>query len=123
MYKIEITYKNFLDTEVTEEFQFNLMDSELLELEAKTHGGLRKLITDLSNETADKNEVVEFISTFLKASYGVMSGDGRRFDKSEEVWENFHRTKAYDILFMQLITDEKMAVAFISEVLSKEETE
>ena len=122
MYKVNIVSKNFLDIEVEEEFSFNLNRSELLELEARTNGGLRKLINDLSDHHESK-DLVAFMSTFIKASYGVLSPDGRRFDKNDDVWEDFYRTNAYDKLFMELITDDEKALRFISNVLPAEESQ
>lgn len=120
MYVRKIKFKNFYGDTIEREFTFNLNQSQLLELEVESGGSVRKLITDVI-EKNKAEDVVNFVKTIVKASYGVISDDGLYFDKTEEVWNRFYMSNAYDKLFMELINSEEELVRFISETIPNAE--
>lgn len=56
----------------------------------------------------------------ILTAYGEKSDDGRRFVKSDELSQAFKETEAYSELFMELLTDDKAAAAFINGILPKD---
>ena len=56
----------------------------------------------------------------LKMSYGRPSLDGIKFEKSDELWDDFYRSNAYSDLFTELVTDAAKAAEFINEIIPKE---
>ena len=120
MLKKTITYINYNDKEITEDFYFNLSKAEVLEMEMSTAGGLAEQI----NKIVAAQEAPIIIKTFkdliLKA-YGEKSPDGKRFIKNDEVREAFSQTEAYSILFMELATDADAAALFVNSVIPKQE--
>lgn len=120
MYVRTIKFKNFYGNTIEREFTFNLNQAQLLELEVESGGSVRKLITDVIEKNKPE-DVINFVKTIVKASYGVISDDGLYFDKTEEVWNRFYMSNAYDKLFMELINSEEELVRFISETIPNAE--
>lgn len=119
MLKKSITYINYNDEEVTEDFYFNINKAELMELELSTPGGFSESIKAI---VAEKN-VPLIMSTFKKLilkSYGEKSPDGKHFSKSEDISNKFENTEAYSSLFMELVTDAQKAGDFVTGILPKD---
>lgn len=118
MLKKKITFTDYNGEERTEEFLFNLTKAEVMEMELNTVGGMEAYITRIM---AAKNipELTKIFTTIIRASYGVKSPDGRKFMKSDAIFEDFHQTEAYSQLFMELLTDAKATADFINGVLPK----
>ena len=122
MYRISIDYTDYLGNKRTKDATFNLTQSEMLEFEAKTDHGLRKLIKSIMDEHDDL-DITNFMVSFVKASYGEITPDGSMFDKSEEVWNRFYRSPAYDKFFMKVMTEDDAAMEFINQTISKNQNE
>ena len=116
MLKKTITYTDYFGQERTEDFYFNLSKSELSEMEASAEGGMIRFI-DKIVQTVDRKKLVELFKDLILKSYGEKSADGRRFIKTKELAEGFSQTPAYDILFMELSSDDEAAADFISGVI------
>ena len=119
MLKETITYIDFNDTERTEDFDFNLTRTELMRMEMSKNGSLTGLLTKIvkANDMPDIFEAMEML--ILKA-YGEKSTDGRFFNKSEEISNNFMNSPAYDKLFEKLTTDATYAYKFLMGLLPKD---
>ena len=119
MLKETITYIDFNDTERTEDFYFNLTRTELIRMEMSKNGSLTGLLTKIvkANDMPDIFEAMEML--ILKA-YGEKSTDGRFFNKSEEISNNFMNSPAYDKLFEKLNTDATYAYKFLMDLLPKD---
>jgi len=116
MLKKTITYTDYDGVERTEDFFFNLSKAEVAEMEMSNHGGMERLIQQITM-TQDRKRLVELFKEIILKSYGEKSMDGRRFIKSKELSEAFSQTEAYSELFMQLATDTDLASDFINGVL------
>ena len=116
MLKKTITYTDWFGDERTEDFYFNLSKSELSELQASEEGGLIRFI-DKIVKTVDQRKLIEMFKGLILKSYGEKSDDGRRFIKSKELSEAFSQTPAYDILFMELSSDDVAAADFIKGII------
>jgi hypothetical protein len=118
MLKRTITYENFNGVTVTEEHNFNLSQSELMELEAEYEGGLGDALTKIVNANDTKGLIRE-MKRIILMSYGIKSADGSTFEKSDELRKKFAQSPAYDSLFMELATSENAAVDFIQGIVPK----
>lgn len=116
MLKKSITYTDFNGEERTDICRFNLNKAELLELELSTTGGLSEHIQNIM-DTKNGGELVKLFKKLILSSYGEVSADGKRFVKSEELSKAFSETPAYEILFMELATDQDAAKTFVEQVL------
>lgn len=114
-----ITYEDFNGESVTEKLYFNLSKPELLELEVEIEGGFGAMLQRIVKSENPKDLIREFKRIILM-SYGIKSEDGKRFMKSAQIREEFEQTAAYQALFMELATDDKLAVKFLQKVLPKD---
>lgn len=113
-----ITYEDLNGNEIKEEFFFNLSKTELVKLQHSEEGGLEAILSKMI-DTKDNKKIFEFFEHFVHLSYGVPSADGKHFRKSKEILDDFISSPAYDIFFMEIITDEKKMADFINEVIPK----
>lgn len=119
MLKKTITCKNFNDVETTEDYWFNLTESEILEMQLGTAGGLDESLKQIV-AGMDLPRMVNFFKDFVLKAYGVKSPDGKRFIKNDELREAFSQTNAYNKLFMELAFDDVAAAEFINGVIPKD---
>lgn len=118
----QITYTDFFGVERTETFYFNLSQSELVEMQFGTAGGLGAMIQKVV-DAKDQQTIIRVFRELILKSYGEVSPDGRRLMKSEELSKAFSETNAYDKLYMELSTDDMAAADFINGVVPKEISE
>lgn len=116
MLKKTITYTDFNDEEVSEDFFFHLSKAELVELEMSHEGGLSESLQKIVDAEDGKAIVAEFKNIIL-TSYGQKSPDGRRFVKNTALREEFESTEAYSTLFMELVTDADAAAEFMNGIV------
>lgn len=119
MLKKTITYKTYDDVEVTEDFYFNLTKAELLEMEITQAGTFTKMV-DRIVKAKDGPTIARIFKDLIKKSYGIKSPDGKRFQKSKEIWEAFEQCPAYSELYIQLSTDDNAASEFIQGLIPKD---
>ena len=119
MYKKTMTYVDFDGNERTEDFYFNLMKSEILEMELGVSGGLTGLIQRIV-QAKDVPAIVAEVKKFILAAYGKKSPDGKRFIKSKEITEEFTQTEAYSKLFVELASDADAVAEFINQVVPED---
>ena len=120
MWKENIKYVDYNGVEREEDLYFNLSQSEIMEMELTTEGGLRNKLDRISKKV-DAPEIMKFFKMILLKSYCEKSDDGRRLIKSERLSEEFSQTPAYDKLYMELLMDDNKAANFINNVLPKVE--
>lgn len=126
MLKQTVTYEDFAGDQRTDDLYFNISKAELtehLDLEAElTHVAQifegRDENFQLSVE--EKKTVIAIIKKFMKLAYGVRSEDNKRFIKSEEIWEEFTQTAAYQSYFFSLFAEPNKALVFVEGILPKD---
>ena len=116
MLKKTIVYKDWNDVERTEDHYFNLDKREVVKLQSSVKGGLDVHVKAIAAGMNGAG-IMEFFENFIRMSYGVKSEDGRRFMKSDEISREFMETRAYDVLFEEIVTDAKAAAAFFNAVM------
>lgn len=119
MLKKTITYVDYNDNKITEDFYFNLSKSELAEMEMSKAGGFADLLKKVIN-TQDMPALAKIFKEFILKAYGEKSDDGRRFVKSPELSKAFSETPAYDGLFVELMSDEDKAAEFFMAIIPSE---
>lgn len=118
----QITYTDFFGVERTETFYFNLSQSELIEMQFGTAGGLGEMIQKVV-DAKDQQTIIKVFRELILKSYGEVSPDGRRLMKSDEISKAFSETNAYDKLYMELSTNDVAASDFINGIVPKEISE
>lgn len=116
MLKKTITYTDYNNVERTEDFYFNLTKAEIMEMELSTSGGLAEMIQRIV-AAQDAPAIMKIFQDLILKAYGVKSPDGKRFEKSEELKNQFKQTEAYSILFMELATDADAAAKFVNGIV------
>lgn len=116
MLKKTITYKDYNDVERVEDFYFNLDMSELTMMELGVSGGLSEVLKKIVNAHDVPTLIAQF-DKIVMASIGEKSADGKFFEKSEEISRRFKNTRAYDVLFMELVSDAKAASDFLNAII------
>lgn len=111
-----VTFEDYNGNQVTETYRFQLTRAELAKMEVAGKGGSLSGWLDQIVKTSNNREIMEAFDMMLKASYGVRTAEGR-FKKSPEILEDFVSSAAYDEIFMDLITDEKKAAAFVNGIM------
>lgn len=120
MVKKTITYTDFNGNKRTEDFYFNLTKAECLEMELSVNGGLSALMQRLI-DSDDIANAIKIVKDILFKSYGEKSLDGKYFNKSKELSEKFSHTRAYSILYTQLVTDTKAGADFMNAVVDTDD--
>lgn len=127
MLKKTISYTDFDGNNVTEELNFHLFKSDVMEIATELPDGLFDSI-DENNPTSEKNlsvivdklgrnGVFKFIKTLIIKSYGIKSADGRRFEKTEQLANEFSQSLAFDALLTELLANDAAAFEFMSKVI------
>ena len=119
MLKKLIEYTDYNGNKRKENFYFNLNKAELMEMETEVTGGMRQLLEDMM-EKQDIPKIMSAFKTILLKAYGEKSPDGRLFNKSEELSRAFTHTEAYNVLYMELLSDAKKAAEFISALMPED---
>ena len=115
MLKKEITYVDYNGVEKKETFWFNLTKSELMK-EFGAGDGTTETLQRIV-DAKDGRALMDNYEKLILNAYGEKSADGRRFVKSKELSEEFSQTPAYDVLFMELLTNENAAAEFTEGIL------
>lgn len=116
----KITFEDYFGNEVTEDCHFNLNKAEVVKW-STTDGNytLDKKLERLF-KSGNGREIMETFDELIQTSYGVISLDGKRFEKSEELTKAFVQSEAYVTLFMELVSDAKKAAEFIEAIIPKD---
>jgi len=116
MLKKEIVYTDYNGVERKEIFWFHLSKAELLDMEMTTSGGYAETVQRII-DAKDTSALIRVFKDLIKKSYGVKSEDGRRFVKSDELFEEFSQTEAYSQLYMELTLNASKAAEFINGII------
>lgn len=122
MLKKTMTTVDFGGTERTEDYYFNLTKAEIMEMQLCTDGGFVETVKKIV-EAKNQLELTRLFKKIICASYGVLSPDGRKFVKNQQVLDDFMATQAYSDLYIELLSgDGKAAEDFVNGILPKDQT-
>jgi hypothetical protein len=116
MLKKTIAYVDLNGIDRKEDFYFNLSKPEIIKMQGSVKGGYDVRLKSIAADLNGVN-IMEFFEDLIKRSYGEKSEDGRRFMKSEEISKAFMETPAYEVLFEELVTNDKAAADFVNSVM------
>lgn len=103
MLKKTMTTVDFGGTERTEDYYFNLTKAEIMEMQLCTDGGFVETVKKIV-EAKNQLELTHLFKKIICASYGVLSPDGRKFVKNQQVLDDFMATQAYSDLYIELLS-------------------
>lgn len=116
MLKKNITYIDLNGVERSEDFYFNLSKPEIVKMQGSVKGGYDVRLKGIAADLNGVN-IMEFFEDLIMRSYGEKSEDGRRFMKSDEISRAFMETPAYEVLFEELVTNDRAAADFVNAVM------
>lgn len=116
MLKETITYTDYNGNERTEDFYFNLNKAEIMKMELGTKGGFAEMIQRVV-AAQDQPAIIKIFEDLIQAAYGVKTPDGKGFQKTKALTEEFVQTEAYSELFMKLATDADAAARFVNGIV------
>lgn len=115
MFKHTIKYVDFDGNNREEDLYFHLSPAEMTQFEYSVKGGMRNLL-EKAIKDQDGPTLMQFFVRIVEMAYGRKTNDGRRFEKSREIYDDFAQTNAYNALFMELVTDENFTKKFVDAV-------
>lgn len=122
MLKETIKYVDFDGNEQQEDHYFNISKAQFIEMEVNEDGGIVGMLKRVGS-SRDPKVIMNFMKEFIRKSYGIKTEDGKHFNRSEEITNDFENTEAYSELYVKLCTDAKYAIQFIIRVLPLDEKE
>lgn len=114
-----IKFKDFEGKNKERVCYFNLMKSEIMELEMSTTGGLAEMIGKIV-EAQNAPEIIAVFKKLILLAYGEKDTDGEHFIKSKEISDRFSNSLAYSALFMELATSADAAATFVNGIIPQE---
>lgn len=111
MFKQTIEYTDFNGTPRKEDFYFHLSLPEVTRLEAEIGQPLDVYTKELA-ASMNLSNLLDFLEKVILSSYGVKSTDGKSFQKSQFLREEFSNSQAYAEIFEKLLTDPELARKF-----------
>ena len=115
MFKHTVKYVDFDGNNREEDLYFHLSPAEMTQFEYSVKGGMRNLL-EKAIKDQDGPTLMKFFVRIVEMAYGRKTNDGRRFEKSQEIYDDFAQTNAYNALFMELVTDENFTKKFVDAV-------
>lgn len=122
MFKEHFEYEDYNGVKREEDHYFNLSQPEIVKLNFSSAGGLKETVLRLTQEQ-NGGKIIELFERIIQMSIGRKSEDGRRFEKSPEIINDFVSTPMYPMLYMHLATDAEYATKFINAIVPKEVAE
>lgn len=122
MFKEHFEYEDYNGVKREEDHYFNLSQPEIVKLNFSSAGGLKETVLRLTQEQ-NGGKIIELFERIIQMSIGRKSEDGRRFEKSPEIINDFVSTPMYSMLYMRLATDAEYATKFINAIVPKEVSE
>lgn len=119
MFIKKITYTDFTGETRTEEFMFNMSKSDILQWRFSVNGGIEEVFHRIIDKQ-DLSALMSAMKDLIHRAYGVRSVDGKKFEKVRNgvsLAEEFEQTAAYDVLFMELVSDAKKAAEFLNGLM------
>lgn len=119
MFSREFEYTGYDGKPKKDTYWFNLTEAELYEIDLSSVRGFTAQMNQLLKEERTK-EIVDAFKGIILGAVGVISADGRKFIKSEEIKEDFYRSKAYSILFVELVSSGEKVAEFLKGAIPDE---
>ena len=116
MVKKTLKFTDYNGQENEKTVYFDIDEVEMAELEATYPGGFQNAMRDYLDEpTAAKGYAI--FAALVKKGFCIIREDGTA-DKSDEAFNRFRNSKAYNALFCEVILSEKAAEAFFKSMIN-----
>jgi len=120
MFSKRITWNDWNGNEVSQTFYFHLTKTEMVKLNLKYRGGIVNCMNK-ALETNDEQQVLMIVDDVIRTAYGEKSEDGQHFEKAKGAKaDSFAETGAYDVLFLELVSDPGKLSTFMTEIMPKD---
>lgn len=127
MFKKTITFEDFEGNLRTEDHYFNMSNAEWAELslihstvDTPKDQNAYALFLKAEMASGDGARIISVMKDMVFRSYGIKGDDGKTFRKGPEISKAFSETGAYDVFFMELVTDPDASILFVNGVAPKE---
>lgn len=110
-----VKYTNLNGVEVEKELLFDFSETEILEMEMSTEGGLSELIKQMT-AAQDMTKIFPMYKKMILDAYGEKSANGEYFEKSPEIRNRFEHSIAFNTLFMELATSAEESANFFNGI-------
>lgn len=116
--KKTIRYVDFNGNQQAEDFYFHISKRELviLNLDSRHPDGKAGEWTDLI-ASGNGGKIMKVMDDLIVSSYGRRSEDGKTFLKKESFLDEFRGHAAYDVLYMELVTNADAASKFFNAIV------
>ena len=119
MFSRDFEYTGYDGKPKKDTYYFNLTEAELYEIDLSSIRGFTGMMNQLLKEERTK-EIVDAFKGIILSAVGTVSADGRKFIKNEEVKEDFYRSKAYSMLFVELVSSGEKVAEFLRGAIPEE---
>lgn len=124
MHKATVTYEDFNGRAQIEDLYFNISKTEIadnLDLEERFQAVLPLFDGGPREWTRSEVEIyLGLVKHVMRLAYGERSEDGKRFRKSEAIWDDFKSSAVYDAYLFSLFSEPEKANEFLSGVFPPE---
>jgi hypothetical protein len=120
MIKIHISYKNLNGMKVSEDVRFNLSVEEALDLDNKYIKAYESTTTRVLANAVQTNDVTltyKILKDIVLVSYGVVSADGNRFAKNQDLRDGFANAPVMDAILIKLMTEAGAIKKFMDGIM------
>lgn len=111
MFRHNVTYTDFNGNERKEDLYFHLSTPEVVRIEAEVGMPMQEYVQSLQANLEVKT-LLDFLERIVLTAYGKKTVDGRSFQKSKEIRDEFEHSQAYAELFEDLLTKPELALKF-----------
>lgn len=127
MLKQIVKYTDFNGEDASEILYFNITKTEwmsMLDLQPRLESWLEKAKADGDDNRnltpAEILEMVEIIKYLIEKSYGIRGDDGKKFQKSTAIYDDFKSMAVYDEFVFGLFLEPQRAVDFMVAITPKD---
>ncbi len=119
MIKKTLTFTNFDDVQVTQDYYFHLAKHELVDMQVGAPtGDFESYVKDLIR-LEDNAEIIKVFKEIVTKSYGRRSSDGNSFLKDPDWTREFLGSAAFYEMIMEFFTNATAAAEFINGTFPK----
>lgn len=118
MWKYTAKYENYNGEQKEKVLRFNLTASELRNLQFSKEGGIDKYYEEVV-KSQNAKEIYGIFEELVHLSYGIISEDGDSFTKSEEEYNKFRNSLAYEAFMDYIMSSDDGASKFILGIMPK----
>lgn len=119
MFSRTFEYKGYDGQDKKDTYYFDLNEAELYEMNLSSIYGFTGQMERLL-KAENTGAIVEMFKSIILGAVGEISPDGRRFIKNDQIREDFHRSKAYSILFVELVRSGEKLSEFLKSAIPDE---